>query len=67
MNEFMFKGVEYGAQETVHKALEDVVCWEQRDEDEAVGRNFMRILVRTWHMTWQPPPLGWLKCNVDGA
>ena len=64
-NDLVFKGTEFSAQQVILKAKEDVEEWKNRKEPPTQALSLNCAGART--VKWQPPPLGWVKCNSDGT
>ncbi|EOA22050.1 hypothetical protein CARUB_v10002590mg, partial [Capsella rubella] len=65
-NEFIFKGKDFDAQDTVRKALEDAEEWNQRKGQDAL-KDRQPTLRASNEEKWRPPPRCWVKCNTDVA
>lgn len=64
-NEYLFRGKDYSAHDTIQKAKEDEAEWRGRNEAEVV--EVKHPLTKTAGARWKPPPNQWLMCNSDGA
>ena len=64
-NDLVFKGKEYSAHQVINKAKEDVEEWNTRKDPKPPKEN--KSISGTPRATWRPPPLSWVKCNVDGT
>uniref|UniRef100_A0A1J3ELU2 RNase H type-1 domain-containing protein n=1 Tax=Noccaea caerulescens TaxID=107243 RepID=A0A1J3ELU2_NOCCA len=66
-NDWIIKGTEYDALQTIKKATEDMEEWKSRKENQGSLEIKNPMPTNPLRESWKPPPSGWVKCNVDGT
>ncbi|XP_019095662.1 PREDICTED: uncharacterized protein LOC104763574 [Camelina sativa] len=64
-NELCFNGKDIGVERLIKLVEEDAEEWRGREEN--TGRLRPNPSALSLEVRWRPPPLEWVKCNMDGA